>query len=123
MSGKRKGWIQWILIFVSILVLLVGMKNSILAINHEQKVLENFRFVDEMDGEELFCVEFQPRFDGYRGDPFGTKIIFWSDGYNMFVLETRLTTDEELVREIIRSVQKVEDITDYAKYKEIPDYE
>ena len=84
---------------------------------------ETSETVFKMDGEELFCVEFQPRFDGYRGDPFGTKIIFWSDGYNMFVLETRLNTDEELVREIIRSVQKVEDITDYAKYKEIPDYE
>ena len=41
----------------------------------------------------------------------------------MFVLETRLNTDSEVVREIIRSVEKVNDISDYAVYKEIPDYE
>ena len=79
--------------------------------------------VFEIDGEELYCIEFQPCFDGYRGDPFGTKAIFWSDGYNMFVLETRLNTDLEVVREIIRSVEKVKDISDYAVYEEIPDYE
>ena len=79
--------------------------------------------VFEIDGEELYCIEFQPCFDGYRGDPFGTKAIFWSDGYNMFVLETRLNTDSEVVREIIRSVEKVKDISDYAVYEEIPDYE
>ena len=77
----------------------------------------------EIDGEELYCIEFQPCFDGYTGDPFGTKVIFWSDGYNMFVLETRLNTEPEVVREIIRSVEKVNDISDYAVYKEIPDYE
>ena len=79
--------------------------------------------VFEIDGEELYCIEFQPCFDGYRGDPFGTKAIFWSDGYNMFVLETRLNTGSEVVREIIRSVEKVKDISDYAVYEEIPDYE
>ena len=79
--------------------------------------------VFEIDGEELYCIEFQPCFDGYTGDPFGTKAIFWSDGYNMFVLETRLNTGSEVVREIIRSVEKVNDISDYAVYKEIPDYE
>ncbi|MBQ6877463.1 MAG: hypothetical protein IJO22_03560 [Oscillospiraceae bacterium] len=77
--------------------------------------------VFEIDGEELFCVEFLPCDDGFRGDPFGTKVIFWSDGYNMFVLETRLGMDEETVREIIRSVQKVEDISEYVKYEEMPD--
>ena len=79
--------------------------------------------VFEIDGEELYCIEFQPCFDGYRGDPFGTRVVFWSDGYNMFVLETRLNTGSEVVREIIRSVEKVNDISDYAVYKEIPDYE
>ncbi len=79
--------------------------------------------VFEIDGEELYCIEFQPCFDGYRGDPFGTKVIFWSDGYNMFVLETRFNTDSEVVREIIRSVEKVKDISEYAVYNEIPDYE
>lgn len=73
--------------------------------------------VFEIDGEELYCIEFQPCDDGFRGDPFGTKAIFWSDGYNMFVLETRLNTDPEVVREIIRSVEKVDDISEYAVYK------
>lgn len=73
--------------------------------------------VFEIDGEELYCVEFQPCFDGYTGDPFGTKAIFWSDGYNMFLLETRLDMDEETVREIIRSVEKVEDVSEYVKYE------
>ncbi|MBQ7874355.1 MAG: hypothetical protein IJ306_04240 [Oscillospiraceae bacterium] len=70
--------------------------------------------VFEVDGEALFCINMQPADDGYRGDPFGTKVVFWSDGYNMFVLETRLNMDEEVLREIIRSVTKVDDIADYA---------
>jgi len=73
--------------------------------------------VFEIDGEELYCIEMQPQDDGFRGDPFGTKAIFWSDGYNMFVLETRLNTDLEVVREIIRSVEKVDDISEYVTYE------
>ncbi len=73
--------------------------------------------VFEIDGEELFCMEMQPQDDGFRGDPFGTKAIFWSDGYNMFVLETRLNMDKEIVKEIIRSVEKVGDISEYVKYE------
>lgn len=84
---------------------------------------EVYEGVFEIDGEELFCIEIQPHDDGFRGDPFGTKAIFWSDGYNMFVLEIRLNMEEETVKEIIRSVTKVSDISDYVKYKEIPDYE
>ena len=72
--------------------------------------------VFEIDGEDLYCIEFQPCFDGYTGDPFGTRAIFWSDGYNMFVLETRLNTDTEVIRKIIRSVEKVDDISEYADY-------
>lgn len=70
-----------------------------------------------IDGEKLFCVEFQPCDDGFRGDPFGTRVIFWSDGYNMFLLETRLNMDEDIVREIIRSIEKAEDISEYVKYE------
>ena len=73
--------------------------------------------VFKIDGEELFCVEFQPCDDGFRGDPFGTRVIFWSDGYNMFLLETRLNMDEDIVREIIRSIEKVDDISEYVKYE------
>ena len=71
----------------------------------------------EIDGEKLFCVEFQPCYDGYRGDPFGTRNIFWSDGYNLFELEVRLDMNDEEVREIIRSVQKTDDISDYVIFK------
>ena len=39
----------------------------------------------------------------------------------MFVLETRLGMDEEVIREIIRSVKKVEDISEYVTYKEMPE--
>ena len=74
--------------------------------------------VFEIDGEKLFCVEFLPCYDGFRGDPFGTRIVFWSDGYNMFVLETRLGMDEEVIREIIRSVEKTDDITKFVAYTE-----
>ena len=70
-----------------------------------------------IDGEELYCIEFQPCYDGYTGDPFGMKVIFWSDGYNMFVLETRLNTDSEVIKEIIRSIEKVKDISKYVKVK------
>ncbi|MBR5309961.1 MAG: hypothetical protein IKU42_02405 [Oscillospiraceae bacterium] len=71
----------------------------------------------EIDGEKIYCIEFQPQYDGYRGDPFGTRVLFWSDGYNLFELEVRLNMDEESVREIIRSVEKVRDISDYIIYK------
>ncbi|MBR3935387.1 MAG: hypothetical protein IKJ57_02430 [Oscillospiraceae bacterium] len=78
---------------------------------------EVFESSFEIDGENLYCVGFRPCDDGFRGDPFGTKAIFWSDGYNMFVLEVRLNMDDEAVREIIRSVEKVEKISDYVKYE------
>ena len=70
-------------------------------------------YVFEIDGEELFCIEFQACDDGFRGDPFGTRVVFWSDGYNMFQLETRLTMDDEVLREMIRSVEKVKDVSEY----------
>ena len=70
-------------------------------------------YVFEIDGEELFCIEFQACDDGFRGDPFGTRVVFWSDGYNMFQLETRLTMDDEILREMIRSVEKVKDVSEY----------
>lgn len=72
--------------------------------------------VFEIDGEELYAIEFQPCYDEFLGDRFGTRVVFWSDGYNMFLLETRLDTDAELVREIIRSVEKVKDISEYVTY-------
>ena len=75
--------------------------------------------VFEIDGEELYCIEFQPCFDGYRGDPFGTRVVFWSDGYNMFVLETRLNTPNNVVEDIIHSVEKVNDISDYVAFEKI----
>ena len=79
--------------------------------------------VFEIDGEELLCIDMQPAYDGFRGDPFGTRVIFWSDGYNMFVLEIRLNMEEETVREIIRSVTKVGDISEYVKFSETSDCE
>lgn len=79
--------------------------------------------VFEIDGEELFCIEIQPHDDGFRGDPFGTRVVFWSDGYNMFLLETRLNMDDDVIREMIRSVAKVDDISEYLRFEKIPDYE
>ena len=73
--------------------------------------------VFEIDGEELYCIEFQPCFDGYRGDPFGTKAIFWSDGYNMFVLETRLNMSDSVLTEMVKSIKKVENLSEYVKIK------
>ena len=78
------------------------------------EVCENFF---EIDDKKLFCVEFQPMYDGYTGDPFGTRAIFWSDGYNMFVLETRLNTPNNVVEDIIHSVEKVNDISDYVTFE------
>lgn len=73
----------------------------------------------EVDGERIFCLEVQPGWDEYTADPFGTRILFWSDGYNFFSLESRLNMDDEVLREIIRSVTKVDDITDYAVFEEL----
>ena len=72
----------------------------------------------EIDGEKLYCIETYPHDDGFIGDPFGTRILFWSDGYYFFVLETRLTMDDEILREMVRSVEKVDDISDFVIYKE-----
>lgn len=71
----------------------------------------------EVDGEKIYCIEVQPSRDEYTSDPFGTRLLFWSDGYNFFSLETRLGMDDEILREIVRSVTKVDDITEYAVYK------
>lgn len=71
----------------------------------------------EVDGSMLYCIETFPHDDGFTGDLYGTKHIFWSDGYSLFRLEVYRTTDEETVKEIIRSVKPVEDISDYVRYK------
>lgn len=73
----------------------------------------------EVDGEKFFCIETKPHDDGFRGDPFGTRILFWSDGYYLFELETRLTMDEEILRETVRSIKKVRDISDFVIYREL----
>lgn len=75
----------------------------------------------EFEGEKIFCIETQPCFDGFTGDPFGTRILFWSDGYYIFELETRLTMDDDILREIIKSIRRVDDISDYVPFHEIPD--
>ena len=77
----------------------------------------------EIDGEKLYCIETEAHDDGFRGDPFGTRILFWSDGYHFFELETRLTMDEKTLREAVRSVKKVDDISDYSIFNEIGDGE
>lgn len=69
----------------------------------------------EFEGEKIFCIETQPHDDGFIGDPFGTRMLFWSDGYYIFEIETRLTMDDEILREILRSIQKVDDISDYVR--------
>lgn len=73
----------------------------------------------EVDGEKIFCMEVQPGRDEYTADPFGVRILFWSDGYNFFSLETRLNMDDEVRREIVRSVTRVDDISDYVVYEEL----
>ncbi len=75
----------------------------------------------EFEGEKIFCIETQPHDDGFTGDPFGTRILFWSDGYYIFELETRLTMDDEILREIMKSICRVDDISDYVPFHEIPD--
>lgn len=72
----------------------------------------------EVDGEKIYCIEVQPSWDEYTCDPFGTRLLFWSDGYNFFSLETRLGMDDEILREIVRSVTRVDDITEYADYRD-----
>ena len=79
---------------------------------------EFYETVFEIDGQEIYCIESSPCDDGYTGDPFGTRRLFWSDGYSFFVLETRLTMDDEILREILRSVEKVDDISQYVPYEE-----
>ena len=80
----------------------------------ETEVVEGFF---EIEGEKLYCIEFQPKDDGYRGDPFGTRVIFWSDGYNMFVLETRLNMSDSVLTEMVKSIKKVENLSEYVKIK------
>lgn len=91
-----------------------GGENSVgYSVPAETEILETYF---EIDGEKLYCLEIQPGDDGFRGDPYGDRIVFWSDGYNLFILDTRLTMSEEVLRDIIRSVKKVNNISDYVKY-------
>ena len=52
-NGIRKIRLQWILAVISIVVLVIGIKNSILVINLGRDVINSLRFVDELDGNKL----------------------------------------------------------------------
>ena len=56
--------IRHLLILVSLIVICVGMKNSVEAIEHEKNVISGLRFVDEVDGKELSFAAWEASRDG-----------------------------------------------------------
>ena len=46
------------------MVIIVGMKNSIIAIEHEENVMSTLRFVDEVDGKEISFAAWEASNDG-----------------------------------------------------------
>ena len=53
MNRKWNVFERNILILISITVIVLGLKNSIGSIEHQEKIINNLRFIDEIDGKEL----------------------------------------------------------------------
>lgn len=62
-NGKLNTFIRILLITVSFLVIGIGLKNSILGIEHEKNVMSNLRFIDEIDEEKVAFSAWEASYD------------------------------------------------------------
>lgn len=94
MNGRHKIRMQWILLLVSLIVIFLGMKTSMEAIDHEQNVMNSLCFVDEMDGRvltfSLFEVEKEDSYcmvlpSAYQKSNFEAEIVYEDRFYSLFI--------------------------------------
>lgn len=87
MNGKLNTFVRWLLIIASIVVIIIGMKNSITAIEHEENVMSTLRFVDEIDGKEI-------SFAAWEASNDGVYYLVLPSAYLQGNLEVRLSYDD-----------------------------
>lgn len=94
MNRKRKIRVQWVLVLVSIVVIYVGLKTSVLAINHEQRIMNSLCFVDEVDGKKLsfavFKVEREKSYcmilpSAYQKNELDAEIVYEDTFYSLYI--------------------------------------
>ena len=95
-SKRQKSVIQYILLVISVLSLFVGMKNSILSINHEQKSISKLKFSEKSMERELIYTPFYVVGEGsyylvlpssYKKKVFNAEIVWDSDYYSLYIDE------------------------------------
>lgn len=95
-SRRQKSVIQYILLVISVLSLFVGMKNSILSINHEQKSISRLKFSEKSMETKLIYTPFYVVGEGsyylvlpssYKTKVFNAEIVWDSDYYSLYIDE------------------------------------
>ena len=85
---------QGFLIFVAVVSVTIGIKNSILSIDHEQKVMNSLYFVDVVDGKELSFAAFKVDWENsyymvlpsaYQENEFDAEIFYEDKFYSLYI--------------------------------------
>ena len=94
MNERRNTFLRVLMAAISIMVVLVGIKVSLQEIKHEKKVMENLKFVDEIEGKEITFTVWQARQDkmyyvvlpsAYREQNFETKVNYDDWFYSILI--------------------------------------
>ncbi len=65
-------------------------------------------------GGTIDCVVFEP----FKKENGRTKNFYWSDGYNVFRI-LAINVEDEFIAEVIKSLEVVEDFSEYGKFREL----
>lgn len=93
-SRKRKIRMQCVLLLLSFMIIYIGIKNSVLAINHEQNVMDSLCFIDKMDGKDIAFSLFKVEQEGsyymvlpsvYQKNNFEVEIVYEDRFYSIFI--------------------------------------
>ena len=116
MNEKRKIRMRWVLALMSIIVIYIGLKNSILTIEHEQYMMNNLYFVDEMDGRDFsfsfFKVGREDSYymvlpSAYQKNEFEAEIIYKDRFYSLYIDDEKIQTGDLWKDDLQESVHQL----------------
>ena len=112
-KNKQKIVIKWFLTVISMLVMYVGIKNSILAINHEQNVMKSLKFIDTYEGRKIvfspFEVEREGEYfivlpSGYYANGFEVQLVY-SDKLYSLIIDGQIYKNGDVWREALKEAK------------------
>ena len=121
MSGKWNTFARWFFLVISIVVIFVGIKESVTAVDHEKNVMEQLKFADVIDGQEIMFSAWYAANEGsyylvlpsaYMEKDFQTEILYEDKFYSVYIDDMQYPNgavwSEQLEEEIHEL--KIEDI-------------